>query len=288
MTYTAASLGTTGAHFAVALAALPQTVEELAREMPKIAQRLKYGAGVRTIDLPRTDADVMALFNKIPATSKLGRDPQTAIRQFLADKHGSHITPRSQGGSNAANNIVWEMGIDNIRRGAQAMTGGEQVYIRIYNAVDSIVRNSGALARMGVTVTLTATLTQVVVVAIAYSLDLYRGDITVEEYKHLLLDTLKSVGLSTPIFFLIFVAVLALFPEFAVLLSAPVVVAGFNALLGLSIATPIIQSLQRHIEAGGFGEEASHQYNSLKSSIQDQINTWIQSNTNSEKSLNKA
>ncbi|NDJ17554.1 HNH endonuclease [Myxacorys almedinensis] len=275
---TAASLGATGAHLATALAALPQTVEELAREMPKIAQRLK-SAGVRSTDLPRSDAEIMKLFDKIPATSKFGRDPQTTIRQFLSDKHGSHIIPHSQGGSNAANNIVWEVGIDNIRRSAQAMTSGEQVYIRIYNAVDSIVRNAGAIAPMGITVTFTATLTQVIVTAIAYSLDLYRGDMTIEEYQQLILETAKSVGLSTPIFFLVFIAVLALFPEFAVLLSAPAVVAGFNALLGLSVATPIIQSLTRHTEAGGFGEEASSQYNQLKSSLQGQIDDWVQSSS---------
>ncbi|BAU13055.1 hypothetical protein LEP3755_35910 [Leptolyngbya sp. NIES-3755] len=272
---TAASLGATGSQFAIALAALPQTVEGLAREMPKVAQRLRR-AGVRITDSPRADAEVMKLFDKIPATSKLGRDPQTTIRQFLSDKHGSHIQPHAQGGSNAADNIVWEVGIDNIRRGARTMTSGEQVYIRIYNAVDSILRNSGTIAKMGITVTLTATLTQVIVVAIAYSLDLYRGDITIKEYRDLIWETAKSVGLSTPIFFVIFIAVLALLPEFAVLLSAPAVVAGFNALFGLSIATPIIQSLIRHTEAGGFGEEANHQFRQLKGSIQGQVDTWMQ------------
>ncbi|MEH1868995.1 MAG: hypothetical protein V7K69_28930 [Nostoc sp.] len=51
---------------------------------------------------------------------------------------------------------------------------------------------------------------------------------------------------------LLLVAVLALFPEFTVVLSAPVVIAGFNALFGMSIAMPIVQSLLRHAQAGGF------------------------------------
>ena len=55
-------------------------------------------------------------------------------------------------------------------------------------------------------------------------------------------------------------AVVALFPEFTVILSAPVVVAGFNALFGISIATPIIQSLVRHVEAEGFGIETADAY----------------------------
>ncbi|MDM9586152.1 hypothetical protein [Nostoc sp. GT001] len=82
--------------------------------MPKIANRLRYRAGVRVGDLPRSDADVMKLFEKIPGTSKLGGKEYT-IRQFLRDKHGSHINPRSQGGSNAADNILWEVGVDNFR-----------------------------------------------------------------------------------------------------------------------------------------------------------------------------
>lgn len=266
------------AHIFLALAALPQTVEELAREMPKLAQHLRR-AGVRITDSPRADAEIPKLFDKIPATSKLGRDPQTTIRQFLSDKHGSHIKPHAHGGSNAADNIVWEVGIDNLRRGARTMTSGEQIYIRIYNAVDSILRNSGAISRMGISVTFTATLTQVIVVALSYSLDLYRSEMTIEQYRDLIWETAKSVGLSTPIFFVIFVAVLALLPEFAVLLSAPAVVAGFNALFGLSIAAPIIQSLIRHTEADGFGEEAHQQYSQLKDNIQGQVDTWMQSSS---------
>ncbi|MDB9527268.1 hypothetical protein PN498_14810 [Oscillatoria sp. CS-180] len=53
---------------------------------------------------------------------------------------------------------------------------------------------------------------------------------------------------------------MALFPEIVVVLSAPAGVAGFNALFVLGIALPIIQSLIRHVEAGGFGEEAKAYY----------------------------
>ncbi|WP_242065140.1 hypothetical protein [Nostoc sp. FACHB-133] len=52
---------------------------------------------------------------------------------------------------------------------------------------------------------------------------------------------LPAAGIATPIVFLVLVAVLALFPEFTVVLSAPVVIAGFNALFGISIAMPIVQ-----------------------------------------------
>jgi hypothetical protein len=255
------AIGVTTASLAIAesLQNLPRTAAELALEMPKIANRLRYRAGLRVDDLPRSDADVMKLFDKIPGTSKLGANERT-IREFLSDKHGSHIIPRSQGGSNGADNIVWEVGIDNLRRGAEVMTVGEQFYIRVYNAIDSIITNSGTIARLGITATGTAILTQVTVTAISYSLDLYRGDITVEEYKNLVVEAAKAAGIATPIVFLILVAVLALFPEFTVVLSAPMVVAGFNALFGMSIAMPIVQSLLRHAQAGGFGEEAADTY----------------------------
>ncbi|MGF1979146.1 MAG: HNH endonuclease [Nostoc sp. CmiSLP01] len=266
---TAIGVTTSSVAIAEALQNLPSTAAQLAVEMPKIAYRLRYRAGLRTGDLPRSDLDVMKLFEKIPGTSKLGANERT-IREFLSDKHGSHIIPRSQGGSNGADNILWEVGVDNLRRGAKVMTVGEQLYIRVYNAVDSIISNSGTIAKLGIATTGTAILTQVVVTAISYSLDLYRGDITTQEYKNLVLEAAKAAGIATPIVFLILVAVLALFPEFTVVLSAPVVVAGFNALLGISIAMPIVQSLLRHAQAGGFGMEAADTYrNALISSSDD-------------------
>jgi hypothetical protein len=67
-------------------------------------------------------------------------------------------------------------------------------------------------------------------------------------------------GITTAIFFLLFVVVMALFPEVVVILSDPIVVTGFNALFVVSIALPIIQSIIRCVEAGGFGEEAKVQY----------------------------
>ncbi|MGA7933765.1 MAG: HNH endonuclease [Kovacikia sp.] len=190
--------GLTGVAIADALKDLPKTVEELAQEMPKIAYRLRSRAGLRLGDAPRSDADVMKLFEKIPGTAKLGSN-ETRIREFLADKHGSHIISRQQGGANGADNILWEVGADNIRRGARVMTGGEQVYIRFYNAVDSIVKNSGTIAKLGVSVTGTAILTQTVVTAVSYALDLYRGDITIEEFRDLVVEAAMSAGIATPI-----------------------------------------------------------------------------------------
>jgi len=206
-----ASFATSGMVIANALKDLPMTAEELAKEMPKIAYRLRYRAGLQVGDSPRSDTDVMKLFEKIPGASKL-EAIETKIRQFLADKHGSHAIPRQYKGTNAADNIFWEVGTDNLRRGAKVMTDGEKIYIRVYNAVDSIVKNSTTIAKLGVVATGTAILTQAVMTALSYSLDLYRGDITIEEYKDLILQEAVRAGITTPIFFIIFVAVLALFP----------------------------------------------------------------------------
>jgi hypothetical protein len=259
LTTHAIAISTSGMTIAQALKDLPKTAADLAREMPQIAQRLKYNAGTRMTDLPRSDADIMDLFNKIPGTSKLGESHRN-ISDFLFDKHGSHIRSHQNGGSNKADNIVWEVGADNLRRGAQNMTGGEQVYVRFHNAFESLLQNSGTIAQLGLATTGTAIVTQSLVTAASYALDLYRGDITVEEFSDRIIAAAVSAGMTTPIFFLILITVLALFPEFVVILSAPVVVTGFNLLFGIAIATPIIQSIIRHIEADGFGEEIAQDY----------------------------
>lgn len=271
-----AGLGASGLMIADSLKDLPRTAADLSREMPKIAQRLRQGAGIRRGDLPRSDADMMGLFDKIPGPAKLGANERT-IREFLADKHGSHIQPRSQGGSNGADNILWEVGSANMQRGAAVMTHGEQLFIRVYNAIDAILKNSQTIARLGLAATGTAILTQAVVTAISYALDLHRGDITTEEFRDKIIAAAVSAGIAAPIFFLLLVVIMALFPEFVVLLSAPAIAAGFNALFGLSIATPIIQSLIRHVEAGGFGPDVKAQYVATADEAQSTLQHSLQS-----------
>ncbi len=253
-----AELATAGMIVTQALKDLPRNAQTLAQEMPKLSNRMQR-AGMRTGDIPRSDADIMALFNKIPGASKLDANERN-IRIFLSDKHGSHIYPHSQGGSNGAANIVWELGSDNLRRGAEAITAQEQLYIRLYNAVDSLLKNSATVAKLGLAATGTAVATQAVVTALSYTLDLYRGDITIEEFRDKIVEAAMSAGIATPIFFLLFIAVMSVFPEVVVILSAPAVIAGFNALFGVSIALPIVQSLLRHVDAGGFGEESQEFY----------------------------
>ncbi len=253
-----AGVGTAGREVTQSLQDLPRTAQALAAEMPNLARRLQ-NAGVRRGDGPRSSADVMGLFDQIPGPSKLGAK-EWDIRVFLSDKQASHIHPHSQGGGNGADNILWELGLHNHQRGAQVMTGGEQIYIRVHNAIDSVLKNSATVAQLGLAATGTAVLTQAVVTALAYTLDLYRGDITAEVFRDKIVEAAVSAGIATPIFFLLLIAVMALFPEVVVVLSAPAVVAGFNALFGVGIALPLVQSILRHVEAGGAGEVPQRQY----------------------------
>jgi hypothetical protein len=52
------------------------------------------------------------------------------------------------------------------------------------------------------------------------------------------------------------------------------IVTGFNALFG--IATPIIQSIVRHIQAGGMGQEVSDGYDNLVNEANHLIATSTQ------------
>jgi hypothetical protein len=76
---------------------------------------------------------------------------------------------------------------------------GEQVYIRFYNAADSLLKNSATIAKLGLATTGTAILTQTLVTAASYALDLYRGDITVEEFKDRIVEAAVSAGIAAPV-----------------------------------------------------------------------------------------
>jgi hypothetical protein len=269
----ALSVGISGKALVDALSDLPKTGAELAQEMPRVATRISR-AGLRPGDPLRSDPEIMALFNKIPGSSKLGAK-ESNIRQFLADKHASHIMSRHHGGGHHSKNIVWELRTWNLARGSRDMTMTERLWIRVYNAVDSIRVNSGTIARLGITTLGVAVISQTCVTAIAYALDLSRGEITVEEFRDRVIESAQQAGLATVIVFPILITVIALVPELTVLLTIPGVAAGFNLLFGASLAVPILESVIRHIEAEGFGEEVSLYYQDLKQGLQQ----WIKIST---------
>lgn len=244
-------VGTSGVLVTDALKDLPRTIQELLEEMPRLATKIQR-AGVR--DVPRTDADTMALFEKIPSTVKLHADENSIFHGFLEGRNGSHIKPHSNGGGVEASNILWELRIHDNNRGAQMMTSREQMIIRFRNGVDGFIGNSKVIARLGLSATAMAVLVQSIVTAFSYTLDLQRGDISVQEFKEKVQQAAIDAGISSIIFFPILIAIMSFFPEVGVILSAPIVINGFNALFGISIAKPIVQSFIRHSKAGGFDE----------------------------------
>ena len=268
------SLGQSTVAIADAFKDVPTEFFELMNEMPKVARRMQR-AGVRPKDgIFRSDADAMALFNKIPGADKLNAN-QENIRRFLSTRDGSHIRSRQQGGGIGADNIVWELKAANRARGAKVMTMEEQVKIAFRNGAESLTRNSKTILGISARAAGTAALIQALVTALSYTLDLHRGDITQKEFAEKITLAAVSAGLATPVFVILFIVVTAMCPAVVPLLSAPLVVAAFNGLLGISIVTPIAQSLARHTKAGGFGDDAKTRLDDLSSDAKTHIKNSI-------------
>jgi hypothetical protein len=99
---------------------------------------IRSGAG-------RSEAQAQQMLDKIPASQRAGVDAQSAaskVKEYLADKDASHITPHSKGGSNHPDNIKWENKAANRARGDQQMTRQEQMRIDAKAQVDNL---TGAL-----------------------------------------------------------------------------------------------------------------------------------------------
>ena len=268
------SLGQSTVAVAEAFKDVPTEFFELMKEMPKVARRMKR-AGVRPKDgIFRSDADAMSLFNKIPGADKLNAS-QENIRKFLSTRDGSHIRSRQQKGGIEAKNIVWEISEANKARGPKLMTAEEQIKIAFKNGAESLTRNSKTILRISARAAGTAALIQALVTALSYALDLQRGDITQKEFAEKIAIAAVSAGLATPVFVILFIVVTAMCPAVVPLLSAPLVVAAFNGLLGISIVTPIAQSLARHTKAGGFGDDAKAHLEDLSSEAKAQLKNSI-------------
>lgn len=269
-----ASIGQSTVAVAAAFKDVPVEFSELMSEMPKIAKRMQR-AGVRPKDgLFRSDADAMALFNKIPGADKLNAN-QESIQQFLSVRDGSHIKSHQQGGGIGADNIVWELREANRARGARTMTMEEQIKIALQNGAESLTRNSKTILKISTRAAGTAALIQALVTALSYALDLQRGDITQKEFAEKIAIAAVSAGLATPVFVLLFIVVTAMCPAVVPLLASPLVVTAFNGLLGFSIVTPIAQSIARHTQSGGFGEDAKAQFETLNSEVKAHVESSV-------------
>lgn len=117
-------------HNAAAIAAANAAVFHAnLQDLPSdILQRL-YQGGIRPGEPARSAAGAEQMLHEIPPAHRAGADPNSAaanVREYLADKHASHIQPYSQGGSSDPSNLKWESAQDNMARGGEPMTWQEQ------------------------------------------------------------------------------------------------------------------------------------------------------------------
>lgn len=99
---------------------------------------IRNGAG-------RTETQTQQMLDKIPPSQRADVDGQSAaakVKEYLADKDASHITPHSKGGSSHSDNIKWESKTTNRARGGQQMTQQEQKRIDVKAQIDNL---TGAL-----------------------------------------------------------------------------------------------------------------------------------------------
>ncbi len=99
---------------------------------------IRSGAG-------RGEAQAQQMLDKIPPSQRAGVDGQSAaskVKEYLADKDASHVTPHSGGGSSHPDNIKWENKAANRARGDQQMTRQEQMRIDTKVQIDNL---AGAL-----------------------------------------------------------------------------------------------------------------------------------------------
>jgi hypothetical protein len=99
---------------------------------------IRNGAG-------RGEAQAQQMLDKIPPSQRAGVDGQSAaskVKEYLADKDASHVTPHSKGGSSHPDNIKWENKAANRARGDHQMTRQEQMRIDAKVRVDNL---TGAL-----------------------------------------------------------------------------------------------------------------------------------------------
>lgn len=93
----------------------------------------------------RGEAQAQQMLDKIPPSQRAGVDGQSAaskVKEYLADKDASHVTPHSKGGSSNPDNIKWEHKAANRARGDRQMTRQEQTRIDAKVQLDNL---TGAL-----------------------------------------------------------------------------------------------------------------------------------------------
>lgn len=126
---------------AVNAAATTNVYHAQLQDLPLSTARRLYKGGVRPGEPIRTRFQAQEMLDKIPPSQRAGIDSQSAAnnaKEYLSDKHASHIKPHSQGGSNDPSNITWENGKDNIARGGKSMTKHEEMRLNAKYHFDNL------------------------------------------------------------------------------------------------------------------------------------------------------
>ena len=154
------------------------------QDLPLSTTRRLYKGGVRRGEPIRTRIQAQEMLDKIPPSQRAGIDSQTAAnnaKEYLSDKHASHIKPHSKGGSNDPSNIRWENGKDNMARGDKTMTSQEQMRLNAKYHFDNLtgaVKAGLHAAPMGAAV---GAVTTVPFSLLTHALRVVRGEISAQE-----------------------------------------------------------------------------------------------------------
>ena len=180
------------------------------------------GAAYRSLD------DASSIWRTIPEA--LRREGPDALRRVQSGKDWSHFIPRSAGGSDLANNGIFEKASLNRSRGATIMTAAEiQTARQVLNepALRSAIRQTAQITLLGTSVVLVVAATLVV---LEYGLQYRDGAITRREFFEKVIARLVVTG-ATAIFVTgIVVGLTFFFPVLIPILSAltiPMAVASF-------------------------------------------------------------
>lgn len=220
------------------LSGVPQDFYALLKEMPKVAKRVKSGAGLR--EGGRSAEDAYKLFQKIPGAALIEAN-ERKVRVFLSNKDGSHIISDKNSGSSSSSNIFWELGGINKARGSLNTTQLELIASRLYNGAEAIVQNSGTVAKLGLQATSIAVLVDALVEAEIHAIKLANGEITVDEFLILIQDAVGRTAISAAAFYTLTVIAISIFPELVPILSTPALVTASQIILGSRLALPLLR-----------------------------------------------
>ena len=174
-----------------------------------------------------------SIWRTIPAAIR--REGPNALRRFHSDKDWSHIVPRSAGGSNSANNGIFEKAALNRARGAVPMTSVEIDSARLLlktEAVHYIVRQAVGLT---VAATLVPSVIESVFAALEYGLYYHEGTITTKDFYFAVWKRFATTAAVATVISGSIAGLAMVFPTFLPVLSALAIPAAAASFLLLGI-----------------------------------------------------